>query len=161
MAPQSIPGAPGQHDVRLAIQGPAATVALLAPHAHPQHWAEAWQVVPPEPNVGQPRWYLVRIEHEGRDGIGYVVIDDVIVRDARDAGLPEVLGVTARMVVILPEAVTTTDAARWIVKQLARYIAREAGDPPYHDFDLSTWRAIVAVLVDALPDVVNRTSGNP
>jgi hypothetical protein len=136
--------------VVLAIEGPAATVALLNTSAHSDKWAEAWQVMQHEPSIGQPRWYLVRIEHEGRDAVGFAVIDDEIVADARAAGLPDALGITARIVAILPDVVSTTAGARWIVKQVARWIAREAGDPPYYDTDVAHWRAILGVLTECI-----------
>lgn len=149
--PENIPG--GQARVAtFTVTGPEATVARLAATSHSDKWAEAWQVMPHEPSVGQPRWYVVRIEHDGRDGIGFAVIDDRVVADAREAGLPEALGITARMVALLPDSIISTNQARWITGQLARFVAREAGDPPYMDFEVKTWRAVIGVLVEACPE---------
>lgn len=154
---------PREDDVRpqgktavLALRGPAASVVLLAPGSHSPKWAEAWQVFAPEPTIGQPRWFLVRIEHEGTDAVGFAVIDDVVIADARKAQLPETLGITARIVALLPTKVNdveqVTEQSRWIVKQLARYIAREAGDPPHMDYEIAQWRAVLGVLIEAVND---------
>lgn len=135
----------------LTLEGDVCRAVLLAPSAHTDKWTEAWEIIAREPSIGQPRWYLVRLEIDARCAIGYAVIDDRICADARAAGLPDSLGVTARIVAILPEEMTAAQE-RWVVKQHAMYIAREAPDPPHLDYELSTWRTVLGVLVQAVQD---------
>lgn len=123
---------------------------LIDPAAHTGQWAEAWQLHGFGDGLladDEHRMFLIRIEIDGRHGIGFAAIDDAIVRAAKAAGLTRRLGIMSQFFTVLPEALDEL-SARWVMRFLARKAVRDLPCPPAGDRDREAWRSAIDVLAD-------------
>lgn len=119
-------------------------------------WSEAWQLVSRHDAQASTsringRLYLVRIETDsGRQVLAQIHIDDLIVRDAAAAGLPQSLGHEGKVIALCGVDVTALQA-RWVLRMLARQATREVLPPHAHNVDEHmAWRMAADVLLDVL-----------
>lgn len=127
------------------ISGATRRAILIDPAQHTGEWAEAWQLVVDDDHL--ERMFLIRIEIDGRHGIGFAALDDAIIRAADAAGLPRSLGIMAQFLAVLPDRLCEADA-RWVMRFLARKAVRDLPCPPTGDSSRQAWRSAIDVLAD-------------
>lgn len=140
----------------MVITGPAVYATHL--HAPPSDvtWSEAWRLqtrhdAPAGPDRINGRLYLARIESaaDGRQVLAQIEVDDLMVADARRAGLPEGLGHDGTVIAVCPPG-TTAGQARWVLRMLARKAVRDLPVPIRTPNQRALWRHTADVLLDVL-----------
>lgn len=142
------------------IAGPNCTALRLhgsfIDDGDPPLWTEAWQLRASDESPASihrilGRLYLVRIEEPdtGRQVIALIGVDDLMVADARKAGLPTTLGHDGQIVCVCPETVTPPQG-RWVLRMLARKAVRDLPVPIRTAGDRALWRHAADVLIDVL-----------
>lgn len=126
------------------LRGQQGQATLLPKGNH--HWAAAYLITSPnlDPLI---RNYVVLIDLDGHYGIGWASIDEVLATDAREAGLPEAVAVSAQMVGIVGDELSADDAHR-VLRFMARAAVRDLPLPPQSRLDLTLWRVVLNALAD-------------
>lgn len=133
------------HPRTVILAGNRGQATLIPPSGH--HWTAAYLITSPHLDAAL-RQYVVLIEVDSRFGIGWATIDETLAADARAAGLPETIAVSAQMIGVLPQMRTGREFRA--LRFLARAAIRDLPLPPQTRAEVAQWRQVLSALADYL-----------